>query len=104
MTGVDWFNATEAVFWIALAVLTALFGRGTRGFTSRTQAATVVFLAAFGVSDIIELYTGAWWEPPALLVFKALCLTGLVLCASVIYGRRWRGRQAPSNSAEAPPA
>lgn len=29
---------------------------------------------AFGVSDIIELQTGAWWRPWWLLLLKAACL------------------------------
>jgi hypothetical protein len=98
MSAVDWFNAVEAAFWIGLAVLTAALGHRARGFTPRTQVATVIFLAAFGVSDIIEVYTGAWWQPPALLLFKAICLLGLVLCAAAVYGRRWRAKPEAGSS------
>ncbi|MGQ0636842.1 MAG: hypothetical protein ACT4QC_19715 [Planctomycetaceae bacterium] len=35
-------------------------------------------LALFGVSDVIEFYTGAWWRQMGLLVFKILCVLGIV--------------------------
>jgi hypothetical protein len=49
-----------------------------------------VFLAAFGVSDLWEIYSRAWWRPPALLILKATCLIGLTVTAALIYGARWR--------------
>jgi hypothetical protein len=80
----------EAVFWFVLAVLAAGFGRRAKGETRGRQVALVTFLAAFGVSDIIEVFTGAWWSPPALLILKAVCLFGLIRTAWLIYGSRWR--------------
>ena len=31
-------------------------------------------LMAFGVSDFVEMATGAWWEPWWLLVWKGICV------------------------------
>ena len=92
MIGVQIYNALEAVWWLALAVVAAACGRGVRGFTWRRQIALTVLLAAFGISDIIEFFTGAWWSPPALLVLKAVCLMGLVITAALIYSARWKRR------------
>ena len=90
MIGVQIYNALEAVWWLALSVVVATCGRGVRGFTLRRQLALTVFLAAFGISDIIEFFTGAWWSPPALLVLNAVCLAGLVITAGMVYSTRWK--------------
>lgn len=37
------------------------------------------FHAVFGVSDLIEAQTGAWWEPWSLLVMKAACVLVFLL-------------------------
>jgi hypothetical protein len=93
MSGVEIFNALEAVWWIALAGLAAIFGGRARGMTPGRRFALSVFLALFGVSDAIEVFTGAWSNPPALLVLKAICLGVLVATAALIYGARWRKAQ-----------
>jgi hypothetical protein len=90
MTIADWYNAVEALFWFALAGVVAIYGGRTAGFTRRTRIAMPVLLAAFGVSDLIELQTGAWWRPPGLLVLKGACLIGLIACVYSVYGRRRR--------------
>ena len=100
MQAVEIFNAVEAVFWIGLAGLSAVFGRGTRGFTARRQGALVVFLAGFGISDIIEVFTGAWWKPVGLLVLKGACLSGLIVTAFLIYRARWAVRAADDAEGE----
>jgi hypothetical protein len=92
---VEIFNAAEAAFWILLAVLAATFGARARGMTPRRQWALVVFLALFGVSDVVEVFTGAWWNPPVLLALKAVCLCGLIITAWLIYRERWRQAAAP---------
>jgi hypothetical protein len=33
----------------------------------------------FGISDLIESETGAWWEPWWLFVMKSLCVLGFLL-------------------------
>lgn len=98
MSGDQIFNALEAVWWLVLAALAAALGRRARGVTRGRQWALVIFLAAFGVSDVIEVFTGAWWSPPALLVLKAICLFGLIGAAWRIYGSRWRSRDPAGGS------
>lgn len=90
MTLADLYNAVEALLWFCLAGLVAVVGPRTAGFTRRTVVAMSVLLVAFGISDIVELRTGAWWRPPGLLVFKAVCLIGLVACVYDVYARRKR--------------
>jgi hypothetical protein len=83
------FNGLEAAFWLVLAVLAATVRRPVRGLTRGRQASLVIFLVAFGASDVWELVT-AWQQPPAMLAFKAVCLLGLAVTAALIYGERWR--------------
>ena len=78
-------NLIEAVFWIiaglGMALATLVRGKGLRtlGFT------TSVVLALFGISDLVEAKTGAWWRPPWLLFWKAGCIIALCACATAYY-------------------
>jgi len=89
MSGLQIFNALEAVFWLSLAALSGIVGHRARGFTRRRQIALTMFLAAFGVSDIWEVFAGSWWRPASLLILKAICLIGLTITAILIYRTRW---------------
>jgi hypothetical protein len=45
------------------------------------MAATAAFgFVLFGISDLIEIGTGAWWRPGWLLLAKIACLSLLVAC------------------------
>jgi len=48
------------------------------------------WLILFGVSDIIEVSTGAFWRPWWLLALKGTCLIGMATCAMML----WRIRTA----------
>jgi hypothetical protein len=67
-----------------------IYGHRTRGFTPTRQFFLAVFLTGFGISDIVEIFTGAWWKPASLLLMKAACLAGLVITGGMIYRTRWR--------------
>ena len=58
--GIDFFNLVEGVFWIGLGAWVLLTRRMVRG---RRQVALAIFLIAFGVSDFVEMRTGARWTP-----------------------------------------
>ena len=77
------FNSVEAAWWILVAAVIALGGHRLRGMMPRIQGALVLGFAAFGVSDVIEVYTGAWWRPVSLLILKAACL--VVLAVSIYH-------------------
>jgi hypothetical protein len=72
------FNVFEAGLWATFAWLTAVFGSRVGGMTPRLRASLSASFLAFGISDLIECSTGAWWRPPGLLVYKGLCLLGIV--------------------------
>jgi len=70
-------NAIEAGVWFVLAV--AVFVAGLRnGDVRRVAWSASGTLALFGLSDLVEITTGAWWRPWWLLVWKGLCIIALV--------------------------
>ena len=80
------FNSFEAVFWIAIGAI--VFQRSRRSHNRRKLGFVASFwFFLFGISDIFEVFSGAWWRPRSLLVLKAICVTALITCG-VIY-RRW---------------
>jgi hypothetical protein len=88
----DWiaiYNAVEAAWWGALGagVLIAKGRDETRAYRRWLGAG----LVAFGVSDIIEIWTGAWWQPWSLAALKVVCGIVIVIVA-VLWFRRARAR------------
>ncbi|MGE3308770.1 MAG: hypothetical protein AB7O66_02280 [Limisphaerales bacterium] len=65
-------NRIEALLWFAFAA--GFFIRAFRKDGGHRRLAGILALAfaAFGVSDLIEARTGAWWRPHWLMIFKAL--------------------------------
>jgi hypothetical protein len=84
------FNAAEAALWFAFAVATVMLGRRVRGLTPRLRAWIACAFLAFGASDLIEVRTGAWWNPPGLLILKGACLLAIVIAGWQL-GRNRRG-------------
>ncbi|CAN5450441.1 hypothetical protein BH23VER1_BH23VER1_03900 [soil metagenome] len=63
------FNLAEGVLWILVAFITLRLPARSR----RERLVVFVAFFAFGVSDFIEIQTGAWWRPWWLLAMKAAC-------------------------------
>ncbi len=73
-------NLIECGFWAIFGLL-ILFGSRRQGASFRRLGRLAATIAiAFGLSDLVEARTGAWWRPSWLLVWKGLCVAGLVLC------------------------
>jgi len=74
------FNFFEAILWFLIAGMFLLFG-GKREKFAITRRKTCLFLSVmftlFGISDLIEIHTGAWWRPVWLLLLKGICLIGI---------------------------
>jgi hypothetical protein len=76
-------NYVEASFWAAAGVV-AIAKR--RGKASLLLAGALVL---FGVSDIIETRTGAWYRPWWLLAMKVGCVLSIVIAGvGVLRNRR----------------
>jgi hypothetical protein len=71
-------NLIEAAFWIAigLAFLVTAFRRPPL-IRNRCLFAAATFVL-FGVSDLVEARTGAWWRPWWLLAWKATCIAAML--------------------------
>jgi hypothetical protein len=72
------FNYAEAAFWCCCAI--AFIYRAFRGERRwrREQLILAFAFAGFGLSDWIEVGTGAWWKPWWLLALKVICLLAIV--------------------------
>lgn len=86
------FNWFEAALWTVMSVLVFTIGaRRARAGRSRHQRLHLVAaptLVLFGISDVIEVYTGAWWSPWWLLLMKGSCLAVLAGCGLVLLRAR----------------
>ena len=68
-------NLAEAGLWIVAGLLVLILRRGEL----RSRLILAITLLAFGVSDIVETQTGAWWRPWWLLLWKAACVLSLLV-------------------------
>lgn len=87
---IDLFNLLEGIFWIGLGVWLVLTRRVER---KRRHTVLAVGLVLFGLSDFVEMHTGAWWQPWWLLAWKALCVGVFVLIFIIGFNERrqqWR--------------
>ncbi len=80
-------NYVEAGLWIALGLGAAVQAIRFRGAVRRDLIVLTLNLVAFGLSDIIETRTGAWWRPLWLLAWKTACV-GVMLVLLSAYVRR----------------
>ena len=74
------FNGCEAALWLTFAVIVIVRYRRAEDRLLRLSRLMAIFFVLFGISDIIEIQTGAWWRPPGLLMLKGVCLVGLSWC------------------------
>lgn len=86
-------NLIEAGFWIVFGVGLTIAGMRRGRAIARLGLLSGMILCLFGLSDLVEASTGAWWRPWWLLVWKGVCLTGMVLCA--LKYRRLSVREPP---------
>lgn len=70
---VQLFNIIEALYWSALGIGVGLAYRQRPPPISRTAVSLSITLLIFGLSDAIEVITGAWWKPWWLAMLKITC-------------------------------
>jgi hypothetical protein len=90
-------NYCEAGLWWLVA---AAIGVAARKWSRRARADAriwIIILLIFGLSDVVEAHTGAWWRPWWLLVWKGGCLlVMLVLLMRYLLRARGPGLGDPS--------
>lgn len=72
-------NVLEAALWTVIGATLAAAGLRPGRHRTLLRVSAAAFLA-FGVSDLVETRTGAWWRPWWLLMWKAACIAVLLAC------------------------
>jgi hypothetical protein len=84
-------NLAEAILWLVIALIFAIVAFRTQGAKSNVILACIAF-ALFGISDLFEIGTGAWWRPFELLALKAGCIVVFVTLLGDYYWNKRRGQ------------
>jgi len=77
---IEIFNQLESLLWFSIAFILieqAFFNKKVLQYKMLMFQSAITFIL-FGISDLIEAKTGAWWMPWSLLVFKGACLITFV--------------------------
>lgn len=88
------FNLGEGLLWLAIGLVIGIRTLRSKD-GKRIGCGAAVSFALFGVSDFIEMRTGAWYSPWSLLALKAACVVSLL--AHFIAYRKRQGRKATSD-------
>ena len=82
------FNFFEALLWISISLVLAYRSARNGEFRTLLLGASLSFFI-FGVSDFIEMQSGAWYTPLTLFALKGACVISFVIHL-VIYSKRNR--------------
>ncbi|MCK5106139.1 MAG: hypothetical protein KAQ76_01125 [Elusimicrobiales bacterium] len=64
------FNLIEAILWIGIGLGLYMAHKSFPVKEYKNIVITAILFLLFGVSDIIEIYSGAWWSSWWLLTWK----------------------------------
>ncbi len=85
------FNFYEAFIWFFVAGISLAYARKSKDRRQRIFLLwTVPLWIAFGVSDFVEIQTGAWYKPWWLLAWKGVCVIGNATLLGCYYARSKR--------------
>ncbi len=70
-------NYIEAGIWNLFALGFAIRAFKSSGKIRHQAFRAMVTFGLFGLSDIVEVQTGAWWHPWWLLLWKVLCVLSM---------------------------
>ncbi len=71
-------NYVEAAVWMLVGALFGAFAIIRHGLIRRRCALACAVFLLFGLSDVVEVRTGAWWRPWWLFCWKALCVLAMI--------------------------
>ena len=99
-----WANLAEALLWGGIGIgfaARAIYLRAGKRDGWRLATLTALTLICFGITDVVEANTGAWWRPWWLLFWKAACIVLLVvlIVRAMIAGRGLPKTSIASNGA-----
>lgn len=87
------FNAIEAGWWIGMGAL--LFLRRFNHDSRWHRRLLAILLIVFGASDLIEIWSGAWWRPWWLAALKIACGLAIAVLALQWFRRARSPRLTP---------
>ena len=67
-------NYIEAGFWTCIGIAFAITALRQSGIARKHCWIAAITFVLFGISDLVESTTGAWYRPLWLLIWKGLCL------------------------------
>ena len=67
-------NYIEAALWSCIGICFAIAAFRQSGAARRRCWIAAITFILFGISDLVESTTGAWYRPLWLLIWKGLCL------------------------------
>ena len=73
------FNFAEIVLWFGIGISFSIYALRKACRRKVHAAAAGITLLVFSITDIIELFTGSWWEPAWLLVLNMICVFCLII-------------------------
>ncbi|WP_094673898.1 hypothetical protein [Hydrocoleum sp. CS-953] len=77
-------NYIEAGIWFIFAGAFAISAIKNRDLVRLHRIVATFTFLLFGLSDIVEVQTGAWWHPWWLFVWKSLCVLSM-FCLLIFY-------------------
>lgn len=79
-------NSVEALIWVSIGLI-LLVGAKKGALNSSKKDALVLssLFLTFGVSDVVEVFSGAWWRPWWLLIWKILNAVALLFFTGKLY-------------------
>ncbi len=92
-------NANFAIFWLFAGGACACEAARTKGRGRAFFISIGLVFIVFAVSDVIEVFTGAWWHPWWLLLVKVLCGVAL-LALAFIFRNPSTAHKAPESNTE----
>ena len=92
-------NRAEACLWIVIGI-GFLVGAWLRPMYRRRCAALAPVFIAFGLSDLVEVTTGAWWRPRWLLVWKGVCVLAFLYALIAYLVERSKSNTAGGENAK----
>ena len=91
-------NRVEAGLWIVIGAA-FLVGAMRRPDRRRNYLILALAFVAFGISDLVEIRYGQWWDPLWLLAWKGGCV--LVFLVSLVRYIRYQRRIAAESAKDA---
>lgn len=79
-------NSVEAAIWVSVGLLILVGYKKVSVKGSRKDVVGLgILFVAFGISDVVEFFSGAWWQPWWLLLWKTFNAIGLVVFVGKLY-------------------